>query len=271
MNNDLPTAKPTVKTIRTKSGRAVTLKYLSAPQSSRKSESVEITNEIAREHATESAVEGFTVVGGEGTRLKAVMPENLYTSDARPLNISTILRPVVLAKKMTALPAMASVAAARAIESISDLKINVLWSNDLCCKNKLIATVRADMSILGDNFVDYIVLGISFNIKPDQFTPRLSDIVAAVFNNQSHDAAERLTEAFLNEFFTLYENYNDRSFMKEYKARCPLIGRQVKVPRPKGRTISARVCDIDNDACLIVETKSGERIPIYSRAGVIFK
>lgn len=272
MNNGTPMENRNIKDLRTKKGRAVPIEYIEAPKAVRRADrTVTASNEIAFERATEGVIESYTVVGRDGTVLKPTMSDGFYMSEANPLNISIVLRPIILAKNATALPAMASVAAARAIESISDLKIGILWANDLCYKDKIIATVRADLSVLNENFVSHIVLGVAFNMVPEYFAPRLSDIVAAVFNNQSHDPSERLTEAFINEFFALYENYNnDRSFMSEYKSRSILLGRRVKVPRDGRRPITAKVCDIDGDARLIVETKDGERIPIYSRSGVIF-
>lgn len=274
MNNGIPTENSTEKIIRTTKGRAIPLKYTDkAPEITEMIDEGEIaiTNNIAFSLATEGVAEGTTIVGGEGTLLKSSMKEHFYVSDATPLNISIVLRPVMLAKKMMAIPAMASVAAARAIESISDLKISILWANELCYKGKHIATVRADSSILHDNFVGHIVLGVAFNIIPDYFTPRLSDIVAAVFNNQSHDVSERLTEAFIGEFFALYENYDsDRTFMREYKERSLLIGRRVKVRDGNEQLLPGKVCDVDNDARLIVETKDGERIAVTSRSEIIF-
>lgn len=274
MNNGIPAENSTEKIIRTTKGRAIPLKYTDRSPEIMKmigEGEIAITNNIAFSLATEGLAEGTAIIGGDGTLLKDSMKEHFYLSDAKALNVSLILRPVMLAKKMMAIPAMASIAAARAIESISDLKISILWANELCYKGKHIATVRADSSILHDNFVGHIVLGVAFNIIPDYFTPRLSDIVAAVFNNQSHDVSERLTEAFVVKFFELYESYDsDRTFMREYKERSLLIGRRVKVRDESGRMTPARVCDVDNDARLIVETKDGERIAVTSRSEIIF-
>ena len=272
MNNGTPAENLNIKDLRTKKGRPIPVEYVEAPKVTRRSDrTVVAANKVALERATEGVVEGYTVVGRDGTILKEGMSDGFYMSEAKPLNISIVLRPIILAKNATAIPAMAAVAAARAIESISDLKIGVLWANDLCYKDKLIATVRADLSVLNENFVSHIALGVAFNIVPEYFAPRLSDIVAAVFNNQSHDPAERLAEAFINEFFALYENYNnDRSFMSEYKSRSILLGRRVKIRDENGRLVPGKVCDVDRDARLIVEIKDGEHIPIYSRSGIIF-
>ena len=83
--------------------------------------------------------------------------------------------------------------------------------------------------------------------------------------------SERLTEAFIGEFFALYENYDsDRTFMREYKERSLLIGRRVKVRDGNEQLLPGKVCDVDNDARLIVETKDGERIAVTSRSEIIF-
>lgn len=272
MNNGIPTENGTDKILRTSKGNTVTIKYTDrSPEirSELEAGGLPITNDIAFALAERGIAEGSVIVGGEGTRLKESLKKGFYLPDAKPLNVSIVLRPVILAKNAAALPAMASVAAARAIESISDMKIGLMWANDLCVNGKVIATVRTDSFILHDNFVGYIVLGVAFNVINDGFEPRLSDIVAAVFNNQSQDASERLCEAFLAEFFELYESYtSDRSFMKEYRSRSLLAGRNVKV-RVGRRKVQGCVRDIDDDAMLVVELKNGERVNVASPTDVI--
>ncbi|HIV79851.1 MAG TPA: biotin--[acetyl-CoA-carboxylase] ligase, partial [Candidatus Avanaerovorax faecigallinarum] len=67
-----------------------------------------------------------------------------------------------------------------------------------------------------------------------------------------------LTAEVINELLTLLQTFTDRKFMTEYRRRCFILGKDIRIYSfgdEKG--IRARAIDIDRDGGLVVEYMEG--------------
>ena len=186
------------------------------------------------------------------------------------LFLSILARPMMHAQKAGLLSAATAVAVARAMESVSDLSIRIRWVNDLYCDTQKLAAMMTSARIKPNGYFDYAVIGITVSLSPGHFQPKLGDVIRRVFNGELRSLGTRLSEAIVREFFSIYDKMAvDGSYLEEYRTRSMVIGRRVKVL--VGDTyVRARIVGIDDNACLTVEVKGGEKMTVSSRSEIVF-
>ena len=232
-----------------------------------------ILEQVEEERACNETLAEMARAGKEeGYALFAETRENGLLSNGAPgLFLSILVRPGIKAKKAGILSAVAAVAAARAIEETSDTKISIRWVNDLFSPAHKLGAMMTSGRITPSGYLDYAVIGISIALSPDDFRPKLGDVIRQVFSDESKTLSTRLTEHILLEFFTIYDRMlTDRAFLTEYRMRCAgLVGKRVKV-LVGGKYVRARIARIDDRALLVVSLRNGEELTISSRSEVVF-
>lgn len=207
----------------------------------------------------------------EGYALFAETEENgLLDNGAPGLFLSLLVRPGIHAKKAGLLAALTAVAVARAIEKIANTEISIRWVNDLFSPHHKIAAMMTSGRITPSGYLDYAVIGITIALSPEDFQPKLGDMIRQVFGDEAKALSTRLTEHILLEFFTLYDRMlTDRAFLDEYRRRSNIIGRRVRVL--VGDTyVHAHVAGFDDGASLVVRFRDGREMTVSSRSEIVF-
>ena len=207
----------------------------------------------------------------EGYALFAETRENgLLPNDAPGLFLSILVRPGIHARNAGILSAVAAVAAARAIEEIADTEITIRWVNDLYSPNHKIGAMMTSGRITPNGYLDYAVIGMTVALSPEDFQPKLGDVIRQVFGNEAKALSSRLTEHILLEFFTIYDRMlTDRAFLDEYRERSNIIGHRARV-LVGNKYVRGRVAAIDENALLVVRLHDGREVTLASRAEVVF-
>ena len=81
----------------------------------------------------------------------------------------------------------------------------------------------------------------------------------------------KLAEYILDEFESLYQNFNDKQYkqiLKKWKSSSDTIGREVKIIT-RGKTIKGRIIGIDSDLRLILKAK-GNKIKKIAEGDVVY-
>ncbi len=150
------------------------------------------------------------------------------------------------------LTAAAAVAAARAVERLSGITVQIKWVNDLYSEGKKIA------GILTEADTNRIIVGIGINVTTALFPAEVpnagslgtdidrSDLAAAVFLELADMALS-----------------GDRGFMTEYRSRSMLLGKKISYLQ-NGILKYAEATDIDGAGRLIVKDDLGQIIPLSS-------
>jgi BirA family biotin operon repressor/biotin-[acetyl-CoA-carboxylase] ligase len=121
------------------------------------------------------------------------------------------------------------VAAARAIESLCDAKIDIKWVNDLYPNGRKVAGILAEGVLSPDGALTAVVLGIGINVGEMAFPDELQSIATSLGNEGFALSREDVAAAFLNGLTqTLCA---DDGVMDEYRRRNLVLGRQVTVMR----------------------------------------
>jgi BirA family biotin operon repressor/biotin-[acetyl-CoA-carboxylase] ligase len=101
-----------------------------------------------------------------------------------------------------------------------------------------------------------MILGVGLNVsvKPDEFPESLREIAGSL-GDASFDK-EAFAARILNALARFPEEAGRRDFLKEYKSRSLLLGREIEVAR--GESVQSAVAlDIDEAARLVVRLQSG--------------
>lgn len=218
------------------------------------------TNTLCREAATANAEEWTVIIAASQTAGRGRQGHTFWSPDGTGVYLSVLVRPEwPIDTVITALTPMAAVAAARAVESISERQADVKWVNDVYCDKKKVCgiLVEGHPNAQTDRF-SYAVVGVGFNVFPPDggFPEEIRDRAGAILDKPSDFARERLVAAFLNEFQTLYNALPTVAFYEEYACRCLRLGRSVSVPTETGERL-AEVLDVTERFELRVRFEDG--------------
>lgn len=219
------------------------------------------TNTAIKEEAANKGKEGRVLIAKEQTAGKGRMQRRFH-SPSSGIYMSILLRPDMSAENALYITTAAAVAVARAIEDVSSQKAEIKWVNDIYCKGKKVSGILTEASVdVESGRLEYAVLGIGINVSVPEggFSDDIKEIATAIFDGKcDEDIKSRLVAAVLEHFFDYYKDIENKSFMKEYKERLFVIGREINVINGN-EIIHAVAEDIDDEAHLIVRLDDGTR------------
>lgn len=210
------------------------------------------TNAKVREMAQHGAAEGVTMIverqtAGRGRRGRT------FHSPEGGLYLSTLLRPAETVDPGL-ITCRAAVAAARAIESLCELKIAIKWVNDLYLNGRKVAGILAEGVIDPDGTLSAVVVGIGINLTGS--LPAELDTIATTLEREGAILTrEAVAAAFLNEWERVLD---DPHFMEEYRRRNLVPGQDVTVMQGHA-TYPATALSITDNGHLVVHTADGLR------------
>ena len=216
---------------------------------------VDSTNAKVKEMALHGAAEGVTMMADTQTGGRGRLGRT-FASPAGGLYLSTLLRPVG-AVDPGAITCRAAVAAARAIESLCALSVDIKWVNDLYLNGRKVAGILAEGVLSPDGRLAAVVLGIGINVCGTLPT-ELDGIATTLAEHGATLSREDLAAAFLNEWERVC-TADHTAVMEEYRRRNLVLGRLVTVAQGE-TSYPATVLAITDDGHLRVSDPDGERV-----------
>ena len=226
-------------------------------------------------YAKRGAEEGYTVISDYVEGYEKV------ASDIPKLHICTLLRPGKHTDLAGAINAMAALAVSHAIERNSEARTEIRWLGDIHLEKKRfsfrsakqIATVFSQSLLLPSGFLDYMILHAVIDMPQSRFPLRMVDAVARIFTSRPVSNADHLTQAFLHDFYSMYDAIDPQgaerhSFWDEYLARSILIGKRIRFRDGRKRR-RGKVVTVNDTGALVVIGKGGVRYEITSQAALL--
>ena len=212
------------------------------------------TNAKVRQMALHGAAEGVTMIvcrqtAGRGRRGRT------FHSPEGGLYLSTLIRPQEPIDPGI-ITCRAAVAAARAIESLCDAKIDIKWVNDLYLNRRKVAGILAEGVLSSTGELTAVVLGVGINVGVTVFPNELRSIATSLGNEGASMLREDLAAAFLNRWERVQ---TDPEWLEEYRRRNLVLGREVTVMQGD-KIQTATAVRITDRGHLVVHTAAGERI-----------
>ena len=236
-------------------GRAVAL-GLEAPYSIEYHETVESTNDLARERAREGATDLVVLAdeqtGGKGRRKRQ------WRSPTGGIWMSILVRPSLPPARVPLLTLAAAVAVVRAVETVG-VEATIKWPNDVLVagpdgtESKL-AGVLTEME--GESSqVSWVVIGVGLNANVD---PAALGEGAISLRALGGDVNRRtIVQAVLEEFHALAADPDE--IVPAWKAHASTLGRAVRVDTGD-RSIEGEALDVTDVGALVVDTGTAETI-----------
>ncbi len=216
------------------------------------------TARIARERAKLGYPDRY-VVFAEGK--KKIEADGKYRGNIeRGVYMSCILRPSIFPSQASLISSLSAVATATALEEHTTHKLGIGWVSKIYCDGKFIGDVTIEGKL--DNFTsyEYIIVNFSVALSPDEFPPRLTDIIKKVFESENSSIYIIIAKNILNKFFPLYSNLrNHAKFMDVYREKFILRGHKIKYIE-NGKKSSCKVLGVDKDSCALIVEKSDKSV-----------
>ena len=223
-------------------------------------EEIDSTNTELKRRGRLGAPSGLVLVADGQTAGRGRMERVFLSPRGSGLYMSLLLRPVRLteAGRMTTLTA---VAVARALEKVG-VTAGIKWVNDLIAGGKKICGILAEAgSYEGEPFA---VIGIGVNLAHTAFPEELAAIATSV-EDQTGLVPDRnaLAESILEEIAALdLAGEGSASAMDEYRARCTLLGKPIRVFPFGGEPFDATALSVEDDGTLTVRPAAPDAPPI---------
>ena len=219
---------------------------------------VSSTQDAAKSLAAQGANEGTIVIAETQTAGRGRIGRD-WASPPGGIYLSIILRPAINPSEAIRFPIIAGVAAAQAIEQLTELKPELKWPNDILIRGLKVGGILIDMSAETDR-INYIIIGIGINVNTESLPHEIKGIVTSLKTECGKEVSRvQLAQDILVQLESLYQIFEVSGFetiRKRWKALSNTIGAWVSV-RGERERLDGRAMDIDVDGALIVQKADG--------------
>lgn len=200
---------------------------------------VDSTNNVLKQYVAGGEKRDMVLLAEEQSAGRGRRGRSFYSPEGTGLYLSLLLHPDVGPEEGTMLTTLTAVAAAKAVERIIGEQVQIKWVNDVWLRGKKISGILTEGSAsLEEGKLEYVVVGIGINIYEPAggFPEEIKEVAGAVF---THDIAQenlrnRLSVDFLTNFMDYYQTFPSRDYLEEYRRRCFVVGKRVRIVTPGG-------------------------------------
>ncbi len=150
--------------------------------------------------------------------------------------------------------------------SLTSLKINIKWPNDILVNGKKVAGILTEISTEPDA-IDYVVVGLGLNVNTPGFPDDIKEIATSLFvETGEHFSRVRLIREYLQwheKYYEIFKRVGFEPVIKRWRELTNIIGHRIMVEMIDEKYIG-EVQDVDNDGVLILKDDRGRLHRIIS-------
>ena len=194
---------------------------------------VDSTNNYAKKLAAKGAPHGSIVIAETQTAGKGRMGRRFVSPKGTGLYMTMILRPDCTADKLTLLTPLAAVAVSNAVDRICGVDTKIKWVNDVYLGGRKFVGILTEGAFKADR-IDYAVMGIGVNVgsirglMPEEVAPLVTSIEDETGVKYP---IGRIAAEIAGEVERLLSELQSGEFIKTYREKSCVIGREVRVTR----------------------------------------
>jgi BirA family biotin operon repressor/biotin-[acetyl-CoA-carboxylase] ligase len=216
------------------------------------------TNDVAREQGRKGVRGGFVVAASRQTRGRGRLGRRWDSPADRGLYVSILLRPDLAAADAGQLTILSSVAACDAVETVTDIRPQIKWPNDLLLGGCKLAGLLIETEQSGAR-LEFAVIGIGINVRQtaDDFPPELRDTATSLFlaTGQLHRRADLLVA--LLQAFGQRLNRPFAEAREAWASSSLTLGQQVTLTTVRGAK-HGQALGLDESGALLLRNDLGE-------------
>ncbi len=169
-------------------------------------ESLPSTNDAVKELALTGAPDGLAVVAAHQTAGRGRRGRTWVSCPGQAVYVSVLLRPEWPAGDVTWLGVLGGVAAARAAEELGLRDLVIKWPNDVLVRGRKLGGVLVEPR-MGDDQIDFAVLGIGFNVlqQPVDWPAELIDSATSCRMEGVETTCDAVIQALLRNLDYFYQ------------------------------------------------------------------
>ncbi len=186
------------------------------------------TNEVAKQEAQQGAAEGTVILADEQTAGKGRL-KRVWLSPRGSIALSFVLYP-----SLSCLPSLimiASLAVVHSIGSVTGLKSQIKWPNDVLINGRKVCGILIESDVQG-NKVNYTVIGIGVNVnlRLADF-PEIMPVATSLSDELGRDVSRlNVVRCLLVEIERLYLALSiGASIYEEWRDNLVTLGKRVRV------------------------------------------
>jgi len=153
---------------------------------------------------------------------------------------------------------IASLAAAQSIETVTGLKTQIKWPNDILIVGKKVCGILIENEVKGSKAV-YSIIGIGINVDLNIADyPEIAATAASLKNKSGKDDSRaRIIRSLLTELERLYLILpRGKSIYETWRDRLVTLGKKVSA-RSGNQTIAGMAESVDESGALIIRPSNG--------------
>lgn len=223
---------------------------------------VNSTQLVAREHASQGAPEGTTIIARSQTSGTGRMGRS-WISPVGGLYMSFILRPAKISRPEF-VTLVAATAMAEGIRRATGLSPNIRWPNDITIRAKKLGGVIAEAQSRGGKVGEVIVgVGVNCNAPPSEMGSLQPEATSIALELGKKSDVSKVARSILDSFSELYERWRSgEDLREEWAQKVGTIGREISIKmKTRENPFTCTAEDVDSEGNLIVSL-DGESVAI---------
>ena len=225
-------------------------------------ESVDSTNNEAKRMLANGCTNSALIVANEQTSGRGRLGRSFYSPKNTGIYMSLLLHTDQRLSDAVCVTTAASVAVVKAIESVTDLKPEIKWVNDVYIGGQKVCGILTEaISDFETGTARSVIIGIGINISTSDFPEELNGKAASL--GTKSPVRDRLIAATANELLSICADLPSRSFIPFYKEHSMIIDRDIDFYENNVRR-SGKATDINRDGGLVVLLPDGSTTTLSS-------
>ncbi len=215
------------------------------------------TMDAARQAARQGAPEGTIVIANEQTNGRGRL-KRVWLSSNGCIAMSLILRPQLA--QVPSLIMAASLAVMHTIESVTGLKSEIKWPNDIMIRGRKVCGILIENDLQGKRVNHSIIgIGINVNLRLADFL-EIQSIATSLSDELGKDVSRlSIVRALLFELERLYLESTAESVYEEWRDNLITLGKRVRVTADK--TFYEGIAEaVDRDGSLQLRVLDGSLV-----------
>lgn len=234
--------------------------YLRFPCEIKACDTVDSTNNMAKEMTIGD--KPLMIIANKQTDGRGRLGRSFASPAGSGLYMTIAIHPEFDLDKALYVTMAVAVAVCRAIEKVAGVRARIKWVNDVFFGDKKVCGILTEaQSNFETGKIDSLIIGIGVNCFPGSYPEELENIIGSLSDKKNSFSRNELAAEIFNETMEQLEVLEDKKFLREYRTRCFILGKNILIhPNlTNNKVVRARALDIDDNGGLVVEYMEGLR------------
>lgn len=193
----------------------------------------------------------FLVISKSQTQGRGTNNRTFYSKKGG-VYLSLKLTPNISLSDLPLVTPYTAVAVRNAIEKVANLNAKIKWVNDIYINSKKASGILTETSIT-ENKINHVIIGIGINVESQNFPNFELNTPTSLEQECGFKIDKNLLISEILKYFINFENqFNKKTFVKDYRKNFYLLGKTVTV-KSANKRVTGVVKGVNDNCHLLVE------------------